>query len=153
MRRLIYPNLMSVEMELVEFVERINGTRLREDATAIGTSRDGMIEAVFAFDTFSPTDCMIHVATRGTRRWASRRFLAHVFAYPFITCELRRLTSLVAFDNKPALRLNQKLGGVREGLLRQAGPNGEALVVFGMLREECRWIPQIASGQLRAEAV
>lgn len=73
------------------------------------------------------------------KRWLSRKFLDVFFRYPFVTLDCKRLVSLVDEDNDKAHAFNDKLGFKREAVLKDAHPNGDA-IMYGMLRSECRWI-------------
>jgi L-amino acid N-acyltransferase YncA len=126
--------------------ERVGVSSFRKDAHAIGQqSDDGQLNAVVVFDTFSEVDCNIHVASDGSRYWLTRQFLTAAFGYPFTQCGLHRVTALVAARNVAALKLDQHLGFRREGYHRNAMPDGD-LVSLGMLRENCRFIPQSKTG-------
>lgn len=119
---------------------RIGITAFREDATAIGQERDGEVAAVVVYDSFSPHDCNMHVASDGSGHWLTRELLAAAFAYPFIQLDKRRVTSPIAANNTRALRFNQRLGFVPEGY-HPHGAGEHALVTLGLLRERCRFLP------------
>jgi len=114
----------------------------RADARFIGYERDGELVAVTGFDGFSLVDCYMHVASDGTGRWLTREFLAASFAYPFIQCNMRRVTALVPAKNAQALKFDQHLGFRREGYHPQAADDGGDLISLGMLRENCRYLPR-----------
>lgn len=121
--------------------KRINGVCFDADATAIGVEINDDIAAAVVFDEFTRNGCSFSVAAKQGTNWLTRSFLVRVFAYPFLQCGLKRIGSLVSVDNSRAIRLNEGIGMVREGIIRRAGINGEDLIAYGMLREECRFIP------------
>jgi hypothetical protein len=120
--------------------ERIGIRSFRADARAIGFEQDGVLRAAVVFDTFSSTDCHMHVASDGSRRWLTRGFLAAAFAYPFTQMKLNRVTSPIAQSNRQALKFNLHLGFRPEGVHPQAASDG-AMITTGLLREHCRFIP------------
>lgn len=122
--------------------ERIGVSSFRKDAHAIGLERDGELVAVVVFDCFGEFDANMHVASDGTRRWLSRGFLTAAFAYPFIQLGLARVTGLVPESNSAALEFDLHIGFDFEGRHPKALPNGEALISLGLLKENCRWIPE-----------
>lgn len=146
---------------LIAWAERrIPHCHFRDDAKAIGIIRpSGELAGVFVYDTFSPYSCQMHVASDGTKHWLGenpRDVLMPVFSYPFVQCGFRHVVSLISEHNRPSLRLAAMLGGKREGALREEGPNGEDLVIMGMLQRECRWLPKtllLRTGQQRRVAV
>ncbi|CAN7304505.1 N-acetyltransferase [Phyllobacterium sp. LjRoot231] len=116
--------------------------RFRNDAYALGCERDGEIVGAVIFDTFGSSDCLIHVVTNGKRRWFNRELATRVCAFPFTQCGFKRITALISADNEPSLRFIKGFGGfVQEGVMRQGGTKGEDLIMFGLLRRDCRWLP------------
>ena len=123
--------------------EKIGIDGFREDAVTIAIARDGELVGAAAFDTFSDRECVIHLASDGSKRWISREFIVHVFAYAFHQCYFRRLTAFVSAKNEPSLKIVRQFGFQEEGRARSAGRDGEDVVMFGLLREECRYIPPL----------
>jgi RimJ/RimL family protein N-acetyltransferase len=120
--------------------ERV-GVRFRADAYTIGLERDGKIVAAVVYDTFNDVDCCMHIASDGTRGWMNKSLLLAAFAYPFIQLGLRRVTGMVPAKNTEALAFDEHIGFVREGYHPHALPDDD-LVSLGLLRENCRFIPQ-----------
>lgn len=114
--------------------------RFRDDARAIGQSRNGIINAVVVYDTFSACDVNMHIASDGSGRWLTREFLVAAFAFPFIQLRLRRVTAMVPASNHAALKFDRHLGFTDEGFHPKALPNDD-IRSLGMLREACRFIP------------
>lgn len=138
MRSVIYDD----KDRMLAWAANVIGIRqFRADAQAIGQERDGELIAVVVFDGFTDVDCNMHLASDGTARWMSRELLVRSFAYPFIQCRMKRVTGLVDAGNEEALRLNEHLGFVREGMHRMACADGGDLISMGLLRRDCRWIP------------
>ena len=72
-------------------------------------------------------------------RCLSRRVLRAIFTALF--AKVKRLTAEVEPDNRRALRQVQRLGFVYEGY-RPLGLEGvRDTIVYGMLREDCRYLP------------
>lgn len=130
------------EDRLLRWAQERIGVIFRPDAYTIGLERNGQIAATVVFDTFSETDCCMHIASDGTRAWMSKELLLRAFAYPFTQLGLPRVTGLVPADNEDALRFDEHLGFVREGYHPKAGPGGKDLISLGLLRENCRFIPK-----------
>lgn len=120
-------------------VEKI-GFQPRPDVRAIGWREDGALRAVTLYDGFSASDCNMHIASDGSGTWLRRSFLVTSFMHPFVQWGLRRVTGLVPAKNEKALNFDLHLGFVQEGYLRHALPDDD-IIVLGMLRETCRYIP------------
>lgn len=136
------------EGEMIAWAEsRIPGCKFRDDAHAIGIRSDGGLHGVVVFDSFTTTGCWVSVASDGSRQWMTREYIVRVFAYPFLQLGHPRLNSFVSVNNQDAIRFNESFGFTREGLMRQAGHEGEDLIMYGMLRSECRWLPNRLAGK------
>ena len=144
MREVVY----EPEGEMIAWAEsRIDGCKFRDDAHAIGIRSEIGYQAVVVFDNFTITGCWISVASDGGRKWLSREFLIRVFAYPFIQCGHPRISAFISAGNQASIDLCEGIGFVREGLMRKAGFDGEDLLLLGMLRSECRWLPERFAGK------
>ncbi|MBO9458973.1 GNAT family N-acetyltransferase [Labrenzia sp. R5_0] len=124
--------------------ETYPGFVFARDARAIGHARDGELVAVVVYDRWSENDCMVHVVSDGSRSWMTRSFAVVAMAYPFRQLGFTRITAMVSELNEESLRFSQRFGWRLEGYLRKAGPKGEGLLLFGMLKSECRWLPEAA---------
>jgi RimJ/RimL family protein N-acetyltransferase len=121
--------------------ERMGIARFRRDAYSIGVERDGELVGVVVYDTFSEADCCMHVASDGSGRWLTKEALVRFFAYPFVQLGLRRVTSPIGTKNAASMRFCEHLGFEREGFCRHGLPDDD-VIVMGLIRENCRFIPQ-----------
>ena len=136
MKRVIY----SENDRVVSWVaERIDEQRF-EGAVGIGLEEDGELIAGVVFNMYTGPSISMHVAAVPGRRWMTREYLWRCFAYPFLQLGCRRITGLVRVDNLEAQKFDEHLGFKREGLLRQACDDGTDMIVYGMLKSECRFI-------------
>jgi RimJ/RimL family protein N-acetyltransferase len=104
----------------------------------LGYLRNGEFLGGVVYERWSDGDVLMHVA--GARPgWLGREFLFAAFDYPFNQQGCRRVTALVPADNAAARHFDESLGFVWEGCLRQGTPQGD-LLVYGMLKSECRWL-------------
>lgn len=133
--------------EMLSWATERGGIRFRDDAAAIGVRSDEGLHGVIVFDSFTTTGCWVSVVSDGGRKWITRELIIRVFAYPFIQLDYPRLNSFVSVNNADAIRFNEHFGFQREGILREAGEKGEDLIVYGMLRRECRWLPERFTGK------
>lgn len=100
-------------------------------------------KVVLLYNNFLWPNIHIHVAAREGALWCYPELLFHVFAYPFNQLNCSRVTAPIRATNKASIQCVKALGFQHEGTLRKAGRGGEDILVYGMLREECRWIPQL----------
>lgn len=119
---------------------RIDEDDFGENPVALGLEEDGKLIAGVVFNWYTGASICMHVAAEPGKRWLTRDFLFRVFAYPFLQLECNRVTGLVRTDNLTAQRFDEQLGFVREGVIRKGATDGTDFILYGMLKEECRWL-------------
>lgn len=117
------------------------------EVVAIGLEKDGELVAGVAFENCGLADINMHVASEG-KNWLTRDYLVRCFYYPFVELGLRRVTGLIPKKNERSLRFATGLGFRIEGVARHALPDDD-VVITGMLKEECRFIPGYRHEQTR----
>lgn len=110
------------------------------DAAAIGLEEDGRLIAGVVYNIYNGPSICMHVAAESGKRWLNRDFLFAAFAYPFIQLGCFRVTGLVRADNIEAKRFDEHLGFKQEGVIRKGASDGTDMILYGMLKEECRWL-------------
>lgn len=141
-----------IDEQVAQFVMKLNpGMTMGETPfTAMGQlDATGNLVGGVVFNNYTTRDIHMHVAGVGSH-WLNRRFIGEVFRYIFHQLGCRRCTGLVARSNEHAQQFDLKLGFMYEGVLRAHLPNDEDAFIFGMLREECRWLKV---GALRNERI
>lgn len=81
-----------------------------------------------------------HILSDGKKRWATKEFVRMMFWYPFVALGMNRITAPIAESNSDAIKLVEKLGFILEGRMRGYRNNGEAQLIYGILREECKYV-------------
>ena len=122
------------------FLERFGGKyrSMMPDYRALGVHENDVMLGGVIFDCFYGSDCEVSIAI-ADKRCMQRRFIRQGFDYPFVQLGLKRISATVAQSNQRSLELMFRLGFKLEGRKRQAREDGDELL-FGMLRQECRWI-------------
>lgn len=125
---------------VMQFVAARTGEDSYRDYSAIGLEADGEIVAGVVYECHTGPSVMMHVASDGSRAWLTPAYLAACFRYPFLTLGCLRVTGVVRADNHAAQRFDEHLGFRREGVIRSACADGSDLILYGMLRSECRYL-------------
>lgn len=120
--------------------QRVDEDRFGKDCVALGLEEDGELIAGVVFNWYTGASISMHVAAEPGRRWLNRDFLYRCFAYPFLQLNCNRVTGLVKVDNLDAQRFDEHLGFVKEGVIRQGADDKTDLILYGMLKSECRWL-------------
>ncbi len=108
-------------------------------AIGIEDNDSGIRVAVIYDQHFSPNICA-HIASDGSKRWATKKFLRLIFSYPFLQLGVGRITAPVKSSNKSARAFLEKAGFKLEGVIRHINKDGSDRLLYGMLANECRWI-------------
>jgi RimJ/RimL family protein N-acetyltransferase len=106
---------------------------------AIGLERDGQLVASVVYNYYTGFNIAMHIAAIPGCRWLTKEYLKVAFRYPFEQLNVQRVTGYVPSTNLTARRFDEHLGFVEEGRMRQALPDDD-LIVYGMLKTECRWL-------------
>lgn len=129
------------DARVIDFVaKKLDEYDFPANCSAIGVESNGELIAGVVFDGYTQAGISMHVAAVEGKHWLSKEFLYAVFAYPFIQLNCNRVTGLVRADNFKAQKLDEHLGFVKEGLIRRGCSDGTDMILYGMLKEECRWI-------------
>lgn len=123
---------------------KINKDLIRADygpCKSFGVIMDGKIAAGMVYFDFQPGfgDVSLSAAV-DTPKAITKRVLRELFTFPFITLGMRRITAFIACDNLHSVNVAKRAGFRAEGIKRNAGYNGQNVIMFGMLKEECKWL-------------
>lgn len=70
----------------------------------------------------------------------AREFLRAYHEYAFIVLGVNRINASCAESNRKSYLFLNRMGYKLEGARRKGYPNGETKYLFGMLKEECKWL-------------
>jgi hypothetical protein len=123
-----------------ERLDSVVGRPLAHAPVALGVVRGTDIAAALLFANYREgVDIEVSVAADNAD-WCRPSTLRRLFAYPFTQLSLPRLTSIVARDNKRCRKLCEGLGWKIEGVVRRAYDGRRDAIIYGMLRDECRFL-------------
>jgi len=127
--------------QIAAFVALMQGLPVSEwgQYSALGLVKDGYLVAGVVYNNWAGAGVCAHIGAVAGRRWLDRAFLRAMFDYPFNQEGRRRITALVARKNKHARAFTENLGFRYEGCVRHSLPTDDWML-YGMLREECRFI-------------
>lgn len=117
------------------FAQR-TGYVLPSNARGVVTGPEGAPRGMVAFDTWTPNSAHAHVAIDAPG--SCRTLLVEAFRYAFSAVGV--LIGLIREANAKSVRLARHLGFREISRVRDGWQAGEALLVFEMRREECRWL-------------
>lgn len=96
-----------------------------------------------AIDGFTTHSCELTIASDGTQRWATPKFICGTYDFIFRTLPgLNRVSMITASCNEAALLMHKALGHVQEGVHRDYFGPGRDAISFSYLRSDwlsSRW--------------
>ena len=136
---------MQNQKDLIAWAEPRMGVeagRAPPETLALGVVDDaGDIRAVIWFNAFYSTHASAHIASDGTGSWSTRKVWKIIFAFAFDHLQKTRLMLVIPDWNIKAITFALKLGFKIEGVARCGANDGSDGIVFGMLAQDCRWLP------------
>tara|TARA_R110000868_G_scaffold157001_4_gene384063 strand:- start:249 stop:674 length:426 start_codon:yes stop_codon:yes gene_type:complete len=98
----------------------------------------GRLAGVVVYNNWRGRSIETHWA--GLPGWLTRANLRGIFAFPFDTLGCRRVTGIIRRNNRTARRVAEKIGFKLEGVAREGFEDGTDAMIYGMVRNDCRWI-------------
>ena len=108
--------------------ERFMGDTMQMDHVAIAVGYNGFIGRT----------CCMHVVIQQPEVM-SPRIVREAFEFPFQVCNCEAVLGMVDSTNQAALDFDRRLGFTELTRIPNGGLEGD-LVIFRMLRGECRWL-------------
>ncbi len=115
--------------------EKLGGDKF----AALGIMSDGELIGGAIYHQFTGNMIEISLASISPA-WCSRKTLKAIFSYPFEQMGVTRMNAFCDKKNKKIRKIMERIGFKQEGCLRKALPNSHDAIVYGMLRDECKWI-------------
>lgn len=140
----------NVDGAVAEWARRTIGCDGWDKYTTMSLWDDMTILAAVIYEGYTTNNLAMHVAATPGKHWLNRRFLRAAFAYPFLQLRVDRVTGVVPDSNAQAKKFDEHLGFIREGVIRRGSHDGSDLIIYGMLREECRFLEMKDNGKALA---
>ena len=125
--------------EYVEYVKRLTGTKEFGACKTIAFFKEDKLIAVALYNMLDESNINISLATDNPK-WCTRLVIKAMCHYPFIQLGLNRVTATVKQSNVKSVSLIERVGFTFEGELRRYYQNGESAMIYGMTKDECRWL-------------
>lgn len=112
--------------------------------------RDGqkpLLRAVLVVNEMFKHGCKVHIASDGSRRWATRDVLMRFSALVHLGMGINRMSIVIAATNVAAQIAALKIGFQVEGRERGGADDGSDGVMFSMLKDENPWLKGEPDGQ------
>ena len=121
---------------LINWISKQLKTEFSPTDSCFGICDDsGKILAAVCYNYYCPPNIELSIASVSPK-WATRKFIHLALTYPFMQLGCNRITTRISKYNKKTKRLAERMGFKSEGALREAGKNGETLIIYGYLKKE-----------------
>lgn len=124
--------------EYLEFVSLLTGTKDFGPCKTIAI-HDNTLLAVLVYNSMDEANIGISIASTSPK-WCSKLSLRVIFGFPFIQLDLNRVTATIRESNHRSIDTVKRLGFTLEGELKQYYENGESAMIYGLTKDNCRWI-------------
>lgn len=91
------------------------------------------------YEDYNGPNIVAHIASDGSKRWLTRKFLWVMFDYPFNQAKVNRVTCYIGSRNDASINLCERLGFERETTLAGAHPDGD-LHIYRLWKKDCKWL-------------
>lgn len=115
---------------------------LKDQYSYIGFIEDNNILGGLLFSDYDGHNIFVHLAL-DTPRVCQRRFIKMMFSYCFIQLKCSRMTAMCVNGYTRNERLLKGVGFTKEGVIRKVMKVKDKFVdsaIYGMLKEECKWV-------------
>lgn len=114
---------------------KMEATYAPEVSVNFGLEKDGEIVAGVVFDHYNGSSIAAHIAIKN-KFCLTKEFLQVCFSYAFDEAKVKKIIGFVCSTNAAAIKLDQHLGFVCEGILKDCTPDGD-LLLYTMTRDQC----------------
>ena len=112
--------------------ERVKQLASWGDFYAMGAELNGELVSGVVYNNVGASNATCHIAVSKPTKTLSQ-LLDHAFVYAFDQLGLKRLTVFVESTNHKSLRIVNHIGFVQEGVMHQAGDDGQDVVILVLL--------------------
>lgn len=120
---------------------------------ALGVVRRGVLIGGVVYYRYHPSDGDIMASFAFDRPdWCYPQTMRALFDYPFGQLGCRRMTVIVARNNKRSRKVCEGFGFKLEGVMRKAMGRRIDAMIYGMLREECRFLRDFHGQEKRSRS-
>ncbi len=117
--------------------------------------REGMkplLRAAIVVNSHHGASCRIHIASDGSRKWATRDVLARISAFIHIGMKVNRVWTVVSATNVPAIVAALKIGFQIQGRVARGADDGSDGIIVSMFADENPWLKGEDDGKGSAAA-
>lgn len=138
--------VVELSPEILAFVESAVDLPIAGGTTGVVSyANNGQLAAAVVFTSPLYGNTFLSIAA-AKNFWATKEFFHAIFYHGFETLGSTGLSAMVRADNIRSLRLVRTLGFRLEGVMK--GFDFGDMLMFGMLRGECRWLGPYQSQKL-----
>jgi len=122
------------------FVKKYYPIKRGDGQKGLGLVSDSEMVAGVIYDEYNGHNIFMHVAARHEKNWLTREYLRLSFHYPFNQLGCSRVTGWIEDSNTKSKRFAEHLGFKKEAVLNGAATDGGDVILYRMLREECKYV-------------
>ena len=118
--------------------EKIEGGYFEARSRSIGLKRNGEFVAGVIYENWNRQSITCHIAIFGR---LTPRYLAVIFDYPFVVCDVKKIIVPVDATNLKSVILVENMGFKEEARIKDGMANGD-LILYTLAKENCKYLKE-----------
>ena len=118
--------------------EKIEGGYFEARSRSIGLKRNGEFVAGVIYENWNRQSITCHIAIFGR---LTPRYLAVIFDYPFVVCDVKKIIVPVDATNLKSVILVENMGFKKEACIKDGMANGD-LILYTLAKENCKYLKE-----------
>ena len=118
--------------------EKIEGGYFEARSRSIGLKRYGEFVAGVIYENWNRQSITCHIAIFGR---LTPRYLAVIFDYPFVVCDVKKIIVPVDATNLKSVILVENMGFKKEACIKDGMANGD-LILYTLAKENCKYLKE-----------
>ena len=116
--------------------EQTKGKYFEANSQSIGLKQNGEFVAGVIYENWNRRTITCHIAISGR---LTPRYLAVIFDYPFVVCDVKKIIVPVDATNFKSVNLVEKMGFTEEARIKDGMADGD-MILYTLAKEDCKYL-------------
>ena len=116
--------------------EQTKGKYFEANSQSIGLKQNGEFVAGVIYENWNGRSIICHIAISGR---LTPRYLAVIFDYPFVVCDVKKIIVPVDATNSKSVTLVKKMGFKEEARIKDGMADGD-LILYTLAKKDCKYL-------------
>ena len=116
--------------------EQTKGKYFEANSQSIGLKQNGEFVAGVIYENWNRRTITCHIAISGR---LTPRYLAVIFDYPFVVCDVKKIIVPVDATNSKSVNLVEKMGFTEEARIKDGMADGD-MILYTLAKNDCKYL-------------